>query len=173
MQLSSRLTPNDISFPVKNNSFPTTTELFNQTWLLKDEFHVTLLSSGGMLLHHLVEDRKIKKYRAQQMINRYLSASKILAEFTTEPLTIECLPELRHFARDQYESIAVMCTFTRTTTKLINRLKKHMGTYFNFPITFTPPHITLYTLNGQKAVGLKDENDLNIYTKRILPLQLS
>jgi len=123
-------------------SVPDTLDIENEILLKKDHFHVSLLCVKNLL----ESNPKIESDVIQHFCDFTKDNEITFAGFTGE---------FRVATRDERKSVVAMCIVTNLD-KLIDYLSEKLG----MPIEQQPAHVTMYTLQQNRGIGLNSRAEL-------------
>jgi len=143
---------NNISLPVKLNSLPDIIEVEGEKFLVKDEFHVSLLCMGKHAEKHQIEVNF-----QEEIINDFCEFVK------DKPVALSAITdEWRLVLEDEKKSLVVMCE--------VNNLKDFIDLInekYQLNFAQQPTHVTVYTSLLKRGIYLIDQDDLDTKTKII------
>lgn len=122
-----------------------------ERFFLKDEFHISLLCVKNILNEHLEinEERILKAFCEFENKNKSLSFYALSGE-------------LRLVKKGERKSIIALCQVSFLEEFFIF-LRERLG----IQIDTQPTHITLYTLQKNKGIGVNNQQDLENLTSKI------
>lgn len=133
-----------ITLPVKAEEIPKTVDINGKTLLLKSSFHVSLMYVKGVVSKYGESfEQKIVDFFCDFVKSNKISFTNYRDEF--------------RYAIDERgrETVIVMCD-TLNIKEFFEALNKKFG----FDIEVPPTHVTLYTLEQDKGIGLNDSSDI-------------
>jgi hypothetical protein len=140
--------------PFDTDAFPKTIDINNQELSLKSEFHISLINAGKVAA-------LIDKNKQQQIENEIVEEFK---DFITK-LSLEnykVTKKFRFVERDERKTIIVIAEVPNLD-KFFEKLRQKYGK----DIPSQPTHITLYTLQPERGIGIFSENELNNESRQI------
>lgn len=141
-----------IGLPIKLENLPTNVVVEENTLILKEVFHVSLVCIGKI----------IEKYN----ISILDFENKIITDFCeftkTNEIKVLEFGDFKFVEQNDLKSIVVMCKISNLN-KFFDLINKKYG----LKIEYSPTHSTLYTLPCKLGIFLTDVNDIKNLTKLI------
>ena len=136
-------------------------------YVLKDEFHVTLVGSGHKFCDKLAEAKSISAQEARRIsIDLFLEAAQqIDFEINLMPAYFKVYKRCRKHQHCSRRSIVVTCT-VRNGHEFYKKLTRFSGV----PFSMVPHHVTLYTLPDEmsrRGIGLVNMTQFLRHTLKI------
>ena len=130
-----------ITLPVEAKDIPKTIDINGKTLLLKSTFHVSLVYVKGIVLKHGEEyEQKVIDLFCDFVRSNKISFTGYKDEFR------------RAIDKETgKETVIVMCDVLN-----IKEFFEALNKKFGFDIEIPPTHVTLYTLQQDKGIGLND-----------------
>ncbi len=138
---------------------------FEKDWILKREFHVSLISLKNIMRFLFWDD----PYRDEVGMR---SGAKIMAETlqkvfaNSQPTFSSFTGELRLVKDGDKETIVAMCK-VKDLDKAFEILNDWFVDNEEEKIEMPPTHITLYTLANRKAIGVTTQEELHALTRKL------
>lgn len=137
-----------ISLPISlPNDLPKTITYRDEVYHLKDEFHISLVCVKR--LRTMVEDLgpEIAENKMMHLFKEFNSTSTLDKYNLTG--------ELRHVTKDERKTIAAM-----THVDELNELFDFINSRLNASFAVQPGHVTLYTLQPNKGIGILNDKEI-------------
>ncbi len=138
-----------ISLPVDVSPLPDTLAIPEASGMLlrKPKFHVSLICVK-CILEKFPEDQQTEVEEVLRIFNDYVERKPVIFQGFKN--------EFRFARRDGKESVIVMCD-TSDLSGLFTTLSEKMG----FDIPTPPTHVTLYSLQENVGIGIRNERELD------------
>ncbi len=127
-------------------------EALGKEWFLKREFHVSLICVKK-ILQQLIEKHGDEKATS------LLSEALIKVLSTHKPAFEKFTDELRTVKDNDKETIVAMCD-----VKNLDKAFEELRSLLSLPLELPPTHVTLYTVENRKAIGLTSKEDIETLT---------
>ncbi len=128
-----------IYLPLEINNIPKEIKINEYNLSLKSSFHCSLVCVKRILPE---QEAEIIKYFCEFVSNNELSFLNFKNEF-------------RLVKRDDRVSVVVMCEISN-----IEKFFQELGEKYNTKIEIQPTHVTIYTLQPDKGIGILDNTEL-------------
>lgn len=130
---------------------PNALDVLGEDWVRKDEFHVTLVGSGQRIAEHLIgQDSSLSKRGSSRLAGTLLDETLKGRSFRVLPQN-----EIRVVQDGDRKTIVRMC-HVEGMGEFFEAVSAKVGARIEPP----PAHITLYTLQNRKAIGIYNKERL-------------
>lgn len=138
-----------IGLPLRLNELPQSIEINDTTLHRKDEFHVSLLCVKNVL--------KVLPDVENQIVESFCNFVQ-----ENDISFIRFTGELRLAEKEDRKTIVALCEI-KNLKEFFNQLSSEL----DFDIAHQPTHVTLYTLQPNKGIGLNSPEDLAFLSKEV------
>jgi len=139
-----------ISLPIDSPDLPKEIVVDGISLSLKEELHVSLFCVKNVLSKYKnLTEEEIEKAFCEFISSNDISFLKYTGEF-----------KIASF--EERKSVVGLCEISN-----LEKLFKHMREKLNIEINTQPTHVTLYTLQSNKGIGLNNQNDIEEKTSEI------
>ncbi len=128
-------------------------EAMGKTWILKREFHISLICYKNIF------PQLIERFDDKAQANTLLSDAFTTVLTKYQPTFESFTGELRMAKDADKETIVAMCT-----VKNLDKVFEELSQLLDMPLEVPPTHVTLYTLENRKAIGIPTQEELNTLT---------
>lgn len=140
-----------IGLPVFFKGLPQSIVVKNETLLLKDAFHVSLVCIGKIIEKHGVQIPDFVR--------------NVIADFCTftqhTPIELICYrDEFRFVKENERKSVVVMCDIAN-----LDKFFAFLNQKYALSLEYPPTHMTLYTLQPNRGIFLTDSADIMSLTE--------
>ena len=146
-------TGDTIALPVTVSSLPNQIEVEGNVLLRKTSFHVSLVCIGQIIKRNAISTPDF----IEKVINDFCVFTK-----DNDISLVRYRDEFRFVEENDRKSVVVMCNIFNLDT-FFDLLNKK----YNIALEYQPTHVSLFTLQLDKAIFLTDSGDLERLTKVI------